>query len=78
MLTDWCKNETEMVRVYGALKAIDWNKDSVIVMGSKSHDPHPEVLRFLEERNVSKERYNFTSVNRYHIDSSEALKLEIK
>ena len=79
MLTDWCADEKILPKMYHAIEGIDWARDTIIVMGNKSYEPTPEFLAYLRNyHKVSEKRFNFNPVNRYNIDPSAALAVEIK
>ena len=79
MLTDWCADENILPKMYHAIDGIDWKRDVIFIYGNKSHNPSPEVLAYLRDQHkMTEQRWHFYAVNRYTIDSSTALAVEIK
>jgi hypothetical protein len=68
-------NESTLLRVYKAIDTIDWKCDIVLAY-NRAHQPHPDLLKFFNDRNRIK--MPFPLLDRYGIDVSQALEMEIE
>lgn len=75
ILGGWGVSETALLRVYQAIDRIDWKCDIVLAY-NRAHHPHPDFLRFFSDR--QRIQMPFPLLDRYAIDVSMALKMEIK
>ena len=75
ILGGWSLNESALLRVYKAIDRIDWKYDIVLAY-NRAHQPHPDLLQFFNDRQRIK--MSFPLLDRYGIDVSQALELNIE
>ena len=80
MLTEFSADDEALLKVYHSIAdKIDWQRDTIYLMGSSSLHPLPQVVRYLkEERKVTEGQLEPCPVNRYYIDVPTALQIEIE
>lgn len=71
----WYKNERSLLRVYEKIDKIDWKRDIVLPYNA-GHKPHPDILQFYGDRH--RKQMPFPLLDRFFIDVSEALNLQIE
>lgn len=81
MLTNWSRDESALIKVYGAINVIDWHHDVILVIGGNGYYPPDAVLDFLSRRCANEAQYTPNTngpANRYYVPIAEALKFDVE